>query len=160
MQGARAPLLTAPELCDAPPAGGPLMKRIASATVVRVGPNYAQAHPHRRIRPRFRRAGQGGGGRNAGPAPYGLVLAGLGSCTAITLKMYADRKGWDIGRLEIELTLEKDAEGNTSIHRTLRSDAPLTAEQWDKLIDIAGKTPVTKTLIAGAAITTRRAGDD
>ena len=135
------------------------MKRIAAATVVRVGPNYAQA---------IRTGGfdlasdepQGGGGQNAGPAPYGLLLAGLGSCTAITLKMYADRKGWDIGRLEIELTLEKDAEGNTSIHRTLRSDAPLTAEQWDKLIDIAGKTPVTKTLIAGAAITTRRAGDD
>ncbi len=135
------------------------MKRIASATVARVGPNYAQ----------YIRTGgfdlvsdepTGGGGRNAGPAPYSLLLAGLGSCTAITLKMYADRKGWDIGRLEIELTLEKDADGNTSIHRTLRSDAPLTAEQWDKLIDIAGKTPVTKTLIAGAAITTRRAGDD
>lgn len=135
------------------------MKRIASATVVRAGPNYAQD---------IRTGGfdfvsdepVGGGGRNAGPAPYGLLLAGLGSCTAITLKMYADRKGWDIGRLEIELTLEKDAEGNTSILRTLRSEAQLTAEQWDKLIEIAGKTPVTKTLIAGAAITTRRAGED
>ena len=135
------------------------MKRIASATVVRLGPNYAQD---------IRTGGfalvsdepVGGGGRNAGPAPYGLLLAGLGSCTAITLKMYADRKGWDIGRLEIGLTLEIDAEGNTSIHRTLRSDAPLSAEQWDKLIEIAGKTPVTKTLIAGAAITTGRAGDD
>ena len=135
------------------------MKRIASATVVRIGPNYAQA---------IRTGGfdlvsdepTGGGGRNAGPAPYGLLLAGLGSCTAITLKMYADRKGWELGQLAVELTLEKDAEGNTSIHRTLRSDAPLTTEQWDKLIEIAGKTPVTRTLIAGAAITTRRAGDD
>ncbi len=135
------------------------MKRIASAVVTRVGPDYAQSIT------------TGGfdlmsdepvsdGGQNAGPAPYGLVLAGLGSCTAITLQMYAKRKGWDIGRLEVALTLEKDAEGGTSIQRTLRSDAPLTAEQWDKLIDIAGKTPVTKTLIAGAAITTRRAGDE
>lgn len=134
------------------------MKRIASAVVTADGPNYAQ------------RIATGGftlasdepvsaGGGNTGPAPYDLLLASLGACTAITLKMYADRKGWNLGRLEVALTLEKDAEGNTSIERTLKSDAPLTAEQWDRLIDIAGKTPVTKTLIAGPAITTRRAGD-
>ena len=135
------------------------MKRIASANVVRVGPNYAQAI-HTGGFDLVSDEPLGGGGQNAGPAPYGLLLASLGSCTAITLKMYADRKGWDLGRLEVALTLEKDGEGNTSIDRTLRSDAPLTAEQWDKLIEIAGKTPVTRTLIAGAAITTRRAGDD
>ncbi len=135
------------------------MKRIASAVVTRVGPDYAQSI----ATGGFELTSDepvSGGGQNAGPAPYGLVLAGLGSCTAITLQMYAQRKGWDIGRLEVALTLEKDAEGGTSIQRTLRSDAALTAEQWDKLIDIAGKTPVTKTLIAGAAITTRRAGDE
>jgi putative redox protein len=135
------------------------VKRIASAVVTRIGPNYAQSIATGGFELASDESVSFGGG-NTGPAPYNLVLAGLGSCTAITLKMYADRKGWDIGRLEVGLTLEKDAEGNTSIQRTLRSDAPLSAEQWDKLIEIAGKTPVTKTLIAGAAITTRRAGDE
>ena len=132
------------------------MKRIASATVSRTGPNYAQS---------IETAGftlladepLGGGGQNAGPAPYNLLLASLGACTAITLKMYADRKGWDIGALRVALTLSKDAEGGTFIERTLDSDARLDEAQWLKLLDIASKTPVTKTLLAGASITTRRA---
>ena len=134
-----------------------MMKRIASAVVTPAGPNYAQD------------IATGGfdlksdepvsaGGQNAGAAPYGLVLAGLGSCTAITLKMYADRKGWDIGRMRVALTLDKDAEGRAFIGRVLSTDATLSAAQWDKLIEIADKTPVTKTLAAGAAITTTRAG--
>jgi putative redox protein len=132
-------------------------KRIASAVVTPAGPNYLQD---------IATGGFGlqsdepvsAGGQDAGPAPYGLVLAGLGSCTAITLKMYADRKGWDIGRIRVELTLEKDAEGRAYIGRVLSSDAALSREQWDKLLEIAGKTPVTKTLAAGAEITTTRAG--
>lgn len=132
------------------------MKRIASATASRTGPNYTQS---------IETAGftlladepVGGGGQNAGPAPYNLLLASLGACTAITLKMYADRKGWDIGALKVSLTLSRDAEGGTFIDRTLDSDAKLEGEQWLKLLDIASKTPVTKTLLAGASITTRRA---
>ncbi len=132
------------------------MKRIASATVSRTGPNYTQS---------IETAGftlladepLGGGGQNAGPAPYNLLLASLGACTAITLKMYADRKGWDIGVLRVALSLAKDADGGTFIERTLESDARLDEGQWLKLLDIASKTPVTKTLLAGASITTRRA---
>ena len=71
--------------------------------------------------------------------------------------MYADRKGWDIGALRVALTLAKDADGGTFIERTLESDARLDDGQWLKLLDIASKTPVTKTLLAGASITTRRA---
>jgi putative redox protein len=71
--------------------------------------------------------------------------------------MYSDRKGWNIGTLRVTLTLSKDTDGNTFIDRTLDSDARLDGEQWLKLIDIASKTPVTKTLLAGARITTRRA---
>ena len=131
------------------------MKRIASAVLAAAGPNYAQ---------NIETGGFslvadepiGGGGRNAGPAPYNLLLASLGACTAITLKMYADRKGWSIGALKVALTLHKDDDGGTHIARLLSSDAPLEAAQWDKLVEIAGKTPVTRTLRAGATITTTR----
>ncbi|MGH8249284.1 MAG: OsmC family protein [Steroidobacteraceae bacterium] len=133
------------------------MKRIAAATVTPAGARYEQ------------RIESGGfllksdepvtaGGANAGPAPYSLLLASLGSCTAITLRMYAERKGWDIGSMQVALTLDKDAEGNAFITRVLSSDAKLDSGQWDKLIEIAGKTPVTKTIMAGARITTTRAG--
>ena len=132
------------------------MKRIASAVVAPTGPNYTQA---------VETAGfallsdepVAAGGQNAGPAPYALLLASLGSCTAITLKMYADRKGWSIGALKVSLTLSRDAEGRTLIERTLDSDARLDGEQRLKLLAIASKTPVTKTLLAGASIKTRRA---
>ena len=97
------------------------------------------------------------GGRNLGPGPYNLLLASLGACTSITLKMYADRKGWSIGALRVSLALSKDTDGNTFIDRTLDSDVSLDEEQWLKLLEIASKTPVTKTLLAGAKITTRHA---
>lgn len=133
------------------------MKRLASAVVTPAGPNYEQDIATGGFELKSDEPASAGG-RNAGPAPYALVLAGLGSCTAITLKMYADRKGWDIGRLRVALTLDKNAGGNAFIARVLSSDAALSAEQWDRLIEIAGKTPVTKTLSSGAQITTTRAG--
>jgi putative redox protein len=98
----------------------------------------------------------GAGGQNAGPGPYYLLLASLGACTAITLKMYADRKGWSIGALRVALTLHKAEDGAALIERRLSSDAPLEAAQWDRLVEIAEKTPVTRTLRAGASITTTR----
>ena len=97
------------------------------------------------------------GGRNAGPAPYELLLASLGSCTGITLKMYAEHKGWDIGEISVELDLQKNKEGDTHIERRLTSSLPLSDEQWQGLLKIAGKTPVTKTLLNGATINTERA---
>lgn len=96
------------------------------------------------------------GGRDAGPAPYDLVLAGLGSCTAITLRMYAQKKGWDIGNVTVDLALEKNAAGEARITRVIRADAALGDEQWAKLLEIAGRTPVTKTLMAGSTIESRR----
>jgi len=132
------------------------MKRIASADLAPTGPNYTQSIETGGFR-LLADETRGAGGQHAGPAPYEFLLAGLGACTAITLKMYADRKGWAIGALKVSLTLSRDAEGRTFIDRTLESDAGLDDEQWLKLLDIASKTPVTKTLLAGASITTRRA---
>jgi putative redox protein len=132
------------------------LKWIASAVVAPTGPNYTQSIETGGFTLRSDEP-KGAGGQNAGPAPFNLLLASLGACTAITLKMYADRKGWIIGTLKVALTLSRDAEGATFIYRTLDTDARLDDEQWLKLLEIASKTPVTKTLLAGASITTRRA---
>lgn len=94
------------------------------------------------------------GGQGAGPAPYDYLLASLGACTAITLQMYAERKGWQLDDLRVELTLFKNSEGETRIERVLHCASELDDTQWQRLLDIAGKTPVTKTLLAGVAINT------
>lgn len=133
------------------------MTPISHATVRSAGPDYRHdvvTGDHRLVADEPVRSG----GQNAGPAPYDLVLAGLGACTAITLRMYAARKGWDIGEVDVELTLLKNRDGDARIERVLRCSAPLDDAQWEKLLEIAGKTPVTRTLQAGAEITTTRAG--
>lgn len=98
--------------------------------------------------------GPGLGGKNAGPAPYDFLLAGLGACTAITLRMYADRKQWPLESVEVALKLTSK-EG-------LRIDRVLTIvglddEQMARLADIAERTPVTLTLKGGLPIDTRLA---
>ena len=94
------------------------------------------------------------GGQDAGPAPYDLLLAALGSCTAITLEMYAAKKGWRLGQLRVDLTFFKNREGESRIERVLHVTEPLDEEQWARLIDVAGKTPVTRTLLGGTPIST------
>jgi putative redox protein len=93
-------------------------------------------------------------GTDTGPPPYGLLLASLGACTSITLRMYAERKAWQLGRIQVALRIENSVEG-TKIEREIRCAGTLTEEQRSRLAEIAEKTPVTKTLRAGATITTR-----
>jgi len=96
------------------------------------------------------------GGQDVGPAPYDLLLAGLGACTSITLKMYAERKGWDLQSLSVDLKLRKEGD-RTLINRVLHVEGALDDEQRARLADIAERTPVTLTLKAGADIVTELA---
>jgi putative redox protein len=93
------------------------------------------------------------GGKDGGPAPYQLVLGGLGACTSATLKMYAARKSWDFGKITVRLKLFREEAGER-IERQIECSASLTQEQKDKVLEIAGKTPVTKTIMRGTKIET------
>ncbi|HEY3074202.1 MAG TPA: OsmC family protein [Burkholderiales bacterium] len=94
------------------------------------------------------------GGADAGPMPFEYLLAGLGACTSITLRMYAERKGWDIGAVAVSLALRQSKEGMRSIERRVTLSNLLSAEQQAKLADICEKTPVTLAVKSGLAVRT------
>lgn len=97
----------------------------------------------------------GNGGRDAGPAPFDLLLAALGACTAMTLRMYADRKGWRIDALDVDLRILGTPEARR-IKRVVTIAGPDAAARA-RLAEIAERTPVTLTLKQGIAIETQLA---
>jgi putative redox protein len=87
------------------------------------------------------------GGGNEGPSPTRAVAAALAACTAITTEMYADRKGWDLGEVEVEVDMEYGEPSRPrSFEVTLRVPTELTDDQIDRLRTIAGKCPVHRLL--------------
>jgi putative redox protein len=87
------------------------------------------------------------GGADEGPSPQELLAASIASCTAVTMEMYANRKGWDIGQVEVDCEYETPERGSpTRFNLVLRLPDSLTQEQVDVLRRIAGKCPVHRAL--------------
>ncbi|HCU24133.1 MAG TPA: osmotically inducible protein C [Deltaproteobacteria bacterium] len=108
------------------------------------------------------------GGTGQGPGPYELLLASLGACTAMTLRLYADRKGWKLSGITVRLAHDKihaedcrdceTKEGKLDrIRRELRLEGELDESQRQRLLEISERCPVARTLRSEIHIETRLA---
>ena len=97
------------------------------------------------------------GGTDAGPTPQELLAASLASCVAITLEMYASRKEWELGEVEVECRFEQPPPGERAHYELdIGLSAELAGEQHDRLLAIASKCPVHRLLEGGGARFTQR----
>lgn len=92
------------------------------------------------------------GGSDAGFAPRELLLASLGSDTAVALRKHAAHHEWALGKITVGVRWSRDAAGRDHIERRLSFARPLTAQQKEQLLQVAAETPVTSVLRAGIAI--------
>ena len=95
------------------------------------------------------------GGGDLGPTPFGLFLSALAACTAMTLRMYASRKGWDLPMIVVDASYDITDDGTPSIARTITVPEDLSSEQRTRLAEVAERTPVTLAMRGGTPITTR-----
>lgn len=87
------------------------------------------------------------GGTDLGFSPSEFLCSALASCTCITLRMYADRKKWNLEKVEVHVDMAKEAaQNNTDIHRQIKLFGNLTDEQKKHLMEIAEQCPIHKTL--------------
>lgn len=99
------------------------------------------------------------GGRDEGPTPFDLVCSALASCTTITVRMYADRKGWPVESIEARVEHARVPAGEgTRVDRftlTVAFTGELDEAQRARLLEIAGRCPVHRMLVAGSIVETR-----
>ena len=97
------------------------------------------------------------GGADTAPNPSQMICGALGACTVITVQMYAQRKQWPLASVEATVTKNprgKPADGATELDRAIRLTGELSAEQRERLLDIANKCPVHKLLSGTIRIAT------
>ena len=101
------------------------------------------------------------GGLDLGPTPHDLVGAGLAACTTQTLRLYAKRKGWPLGAVEVKVSHRRDISVKPVdiFDRVITVSGPLDDEQRQRLLEIAELCPVHKLLTAGASVATTLAQD-
>lgn len=108
------------------------------------------------------------GGDGAGPSPYQMLLASLGHCTVLTMLLYARRKGWQVDHASVRGTFERiisgdPVNGRTRVERITQEitlEGPLDEEQRARILEIAHKCPVHRTLKGGAEIVTLATSPD
>ncbi len=93
------------------------------------------------------------GGTDTGATPMELLLGALASCTAITLRMYAERKGWELGEIKVDCRLFQEGDVRR-IERQLRFEKPLDEGQRERCVAISHKTPVTRVVLESIPIDT------
>lgn len=95
------------------------------------------------------------GGLGSGPNPYDLLAAALGACTTMTMRLYAERKGWPLERVTCRVVHARTGlAGRDRFAREIVLKGPLDAGQRARLLEIAGKCPVHRTLETGSEIIT------
>jgi putative redox protein len=96
------------------------------------------------------------GGLGSGPTPYQLLASALAACTTMTIRLYATRKGWPVDRIRTAVGHGRDAGATPSdrFTRRIELDGDLDDEQRARLLEIADRCPVHRTLAAGARVET------
>lgn len=93
------------------------------------------------------------GGTDTGPRPTQLLAASLAGCTAITVEMYADRKGWEVGAIEVDVDVAYDGTVPSTYAVALKLPPGLDDEQRQRLLVVATKCPIHKLLVGEASVT-------
>lgn len=95
------------------------------------------------------------GGGDTGPSPVEYLLSAIGGCVSITLRMYAERKGWDLGAIAVDVTQIKNEDGSYILSEEISFEKEVSDYQKKRLLIFAGKCPVAKMVKGETPIVTK-----